>query len=431
MYLPGFKAASTAGGLVSTNPECPDNVGRCPNNGLSAPELGRHNDSVDLTEHTADRPRRRIAFDGRRAERRLVAPVDHSIRTDEGVGPRPEHNHSMREHFLTPASSAATVIRIVGSGAAPNRDAERFSLSVSLTGFDEKLVDVEFTAPALTDKEFQQVKGLPFDDEARAVVAILTVLTEIDQNPDFGTEAGKKQAVEMDAQHVLELIDRPRLTDRELRRYIARRVFEEYSRSTLKINVWFDKLDLLITGATATDFERCCGVLVEEGYLGFGAMGAPPSVEPTAKLVRDVERYGAPKADAVSESDFSADVNAYPPLVNYRESIVEERSRYATALSETELVSVFRAISPTVEAVLRDLLVASGASRTFDNLGQMIAELRRRSIGGPDLWARLNNVHRFGRDLLLHGYGLSDTLVRFACENAFTLLPELASLFPR
>jgi len=146
-------------------------------------------------------------------------------------------------------------------------------------------------------------------------------------------------------------------------------------------------------------------------------------------LVRDVERFGAAHEDATSAVDYAAALSAYPTIASVMPAILAERRRYDVANTETELMSVFRAVPPLVETVVRELLVNLGSKRDHSTLGPMIADLKGRGVGGVGLWSQLEYVLKFGRDLAQHGTALPLAVLRIACENAFELVPQVAVLF--
>ncbi len=107
-----------------------------------------------------------------------------------------------------------------------------------------------------------------------------------------------------------------------------------------------------------------------------------------------------------------------------------ERRRYEAAQSAGELQSVFTATAPVIENILREFLGIVVPGRQFTNLGQMIAVVQQRQIGGLPLLSQLNHILDFGRDLAAHGHQLPEPVIRIACENAFSLATQLGALFP-
>ena len=132
----------------------------------------------------------------------------------------------------------------------------------------------------------------------------------------------------------------------------------------------------------------------------------------------------------IAQQDYEATLNNYPLLKTYTEPLLLEYRRYNTAITPGEIISVFRAISPLVENILRDLLHTHGCSRQFPSLGPMISELQQRDLGSVALYSQLNHILKFSRDLAQHGASVSEPVLRIACENAFELVPQLASIFP-
>lgn len=195
--------------------------------------------------------------------------------------------------------------------------------------------------------------------------------------------------------------------------------------------VRFDDMDKLITGNSELDFIRNVQLLEAEGYaIAHLAMGPTLSgVQPTAKLVREVERWGGPKDDVSSSVEYEAQIAAYGVLQPRAESLLTEHARFLAARSPAELESVFRATAPIVEAVARDMLRSHGCNRDLSTLGPIISEIQSRGLGGIALVSQLNHVLKFGRDLAEHGHAVSEPVLRIACENAFDLAPQLASLY--
>jgi hypothetical protein len=237
--------------------------------------------------------------------------------------------------------------------------------------------------------------------------------------------------VEIRPEDAIAALRPPQQPDRQIRRFIARCVHSAYARGTLREDVILDRIDMDLMGASYRDLIRNCQVLEDEGYLVIGSTSsAAVSVRPTARLVRDVERYGAAREDVVSERDFLGAVSAYGALRDSLETIQLEYRRYSVALSETELQCVFRAIAPVVESVVKDLLRAHGSTANYATLGPAISDLQARGIGGVSLLSQLNHILKFARDQSQHGASLPVPVLRIACENAFELLPQLAALFP-
>jgi hypothetical protein len=180
-----------------------------------------------------------------------------------------------------------------------------------------------------------------------------------------------------------------------------------------------------------TDLLRNVQILAAEEYLNWSQPLADRiDVIPTAKLIREVERFGCAREDATKEQDLLAAIDAYPDLKAHKATMANEWRRYEIAFTDVELQSVFRSIAPIVEQVAKELLLTRGSTTSHPTLGPVIGELRSRKIGGIALWSQLDHILKFGRDLAQHGSDLPDTVVRIACANAFELLPQLGALFP-
>jgi hypothetical protein len=152
--------------------------------------------------------------------------------------------------------------------------------------------------------------------------------------------------------------------------------------------------------------------------------------KPTAQLIREVERYGAAEGDVESEADFTARLVAQAILSAERPAVLAERRRYELAQAPEDVVSVFRAVMPMVEGIVRRLLRAQGSKKEHGSLGPMIAELAERRIGTLGLWSQLSAVLTNGRDISLHGEELPIAVLRITTETCFELIPQLGLLFP-
>ena len=73
--------------------------------------------------------------------------------------------------------------------------------------------------------------GISFESN-REELAVLTVLSEIEQSPDIFAEPGSGEIL-ADSSSVIKNLKRAKFSDREMRRYIVRRVYDHYSRTKL------------------------------------------------------------------------------------------------------------------------------------------------------------------------------------------------------
>ena len=332
----------------------------------------------------------------------------------------------LRNEFLTPGGSELSIT--IGTVApVAGRDATAVVTSVKHASGEKRIrVDVD------TLVQLEGLAGAGRPDEAiasnpMAVLALLAVIDLADTDPSSIAGPGDT-VLPVNYEHSRRLIARGPMTDRDLRRFLARWIHSRFSRNTLRVRVAFSRIDELITGCSATAIDRNLGVLEAEGYLVRLPEIGSRAFSPTVKLVREVERYGAAREDAVAERDYPAALQAYAVLASHRSGITLEWERYTTARTSTELVSVFRALVPYLEAVLSDVLRSHGSAKSNSTLAPMIADLQQRQLADRGLLAKLNHIIVFARDLTAHGATLSEPVVRIACENAFELIPQVAAL---
>jgi hypothetical protein len=334
----------------------------------------------------------------------------------------------LQQLFLTPGGTAL-FIRLVQSGASSTRDGFEYVMDVEIGDVKQRvMVDID----ALVQMEPLSAGRKPdprIDTDLRHVFALLAIVDAVDRDPSFVT--GAPSRLELGVDQAQKLLSRPKPSDREIRRYLARWVYTVYSTSTLDVKVKIDRIDELLLGCTPIDMKSNLGILQAEGYLSVAHVHPPNvgvAVTPTVRLVRDVERFGAARDDVVAESDYPASIAAYPILAPQRAALVAEWARYTVARSAGELLSVFRALAPIAEATVRQVLASHGSRRSDTNLAPMIQELQSRGLGNRALWSKLNHIVVFARDLAEHGDSLTEPVLRIACETVFDLLPQVAAL---
>jgi hypothetical protein len=329
-------------------------------------------------------------------------------------------------------SSSGTQIVVTPRGAEdslPGRDAVRIWLDVSVENGPNSVVPVVYATPDLLAGDLQ-ARDLPSFSMMKGDLGTLRVLQAIETVPELNLGSGA--ALEVGESEIKSLLGRPKASDREVRRYIARKAHAIFARTHLENATVFEQIDFLILGGNKIDVLRNAQVLQQENYLSIIDRGhTTVAVVPRAPLIREVERYGSAKPDAVTDVDYSAALSAYPTLSPWKTTLLMERQRYDLAFTPIELESVFRAVAPSVEAIAKHLLKASGSKRSHASLGLIIGELQERRIGGVALWTQLNHVLKFSRDLEEHGTSLPEPVLRIACANAFELVPQLASLLPQ
>lgn len=321
-----------------------------------------------------------------------------------------------------------------GSEYTKSGDSGSFrDLQISSTGGDSRSLVVRVDDLTYLNG-LREANQLPvLESDSLEVAATAAAIRAVDETPEFFSSS---DAVEISLGYDELSEQRPvsSMGNRTLRRYIARRLYLAWEHVSFDYYLGFGPIDEAITGVGPEGFLRNLQLLEQEeyvvlsrtmdrGFSGFDARG-------TALLIRDVERYGAAKADVESPTDFKARLLLLDTLASERDEIIQERGRYELAQSSVEVVSVFRAISPILEGVVRRLLRASGSTREHGSLGPMIGELRSRTIGTRGLWSQLNAVMTNGRDISLHGEDLPIAVLRIAAETCFELFPQLAILFP-
>jgi len=333
--------------------------------------------------------------------------------------------------WITP--SGTTIAVQTGSEyGRPNDAGVYYDLTVSSTGGNARHVTVRVDEPAYINP-LRQANGLPPLDEAgRRAAALVAAIRAVDSGPDFfASSEPVKLSLDYDA------LDNAksghRLDSQALRRYIARRLYLTWQHGSFDDLLNFDATDEALTGAGPQDFLRNLQLLEQEGYIKLdrtmGTGFSTFSARATAQLVRDVERYGAARNDVESEADFTARLSAYTALQGERAGIIAERRRYELAHTGPDVNSVFRAVMPILEGVVRKLLRSHGSTKEHGTLGPMIAELVERRIGTRGLWSQLNAVLTSGRDISLHGEDLPVAVLRIATETCFELFPQLGALF--
>lgn len=335
------------------------------------------------------------------------------------------------EPFWTLTPSGSTVgVELRSVDRHPDRDLERHWVSVQSDSRAPELLCVGIPAPSLVNVTLTQA-GLPGLQDVREKIVMVAAIKAFDH---FETLPIEDQAplVLVDGEDAVRILTPGRPNDREIRRWLARRLHLTYSRGTLNESTIIGEIEMAVLGITLIDLMRNSQLLEAEGYLRLQASTQHTiTLQPIAKLIREVERYGAAKADAVSETDFLAALAAYPALGSFTEALTLEFRRFNAATTQAELHSSFRAVAPIVESILKELLRAHGSSKDHASIGPAIQECQHRRIGGVALYSQLDHILRFGRDLAQHGAQLPESVLRIACANAFELVPQLASLFPR
>lgn len=305
-------------------------------------------------------------------------------------------------------------------------------LNVGSTGGELRPVEVRLDAPEYINGLRVKNQLPPLTEQDRAEAARVAAIRAVDASPDF---FGDAEPLRLELGY--EELDSPPVepvSDKALRRYLARRLYLVWQDGSFDDYLRFEPTDVALTGVGPEAFLRNLQLLEQEGYVEvsrtFGAGFSGFEARATADLVRDVERHGDARADVESQEDFNARIEGLGSLAPERASVIAERHRYEVAQTTEEVASVFRAVMPVLEGLVRRLLRAHGSDKEHGTLGPMISELRQLSIGTRGLWSQLNAVLNNGRDISLHGEELPVAVLRMACENCFELFPQLGQLFP-
>lgn len=321
-------------------------------------------------------------------------------------------------------------VRLDRTDIHPDRDVDRVWYELISAG-EAYSVCVQLIAPRMINVQLQN-DGLPPYSSIREKLALLALLRSADSLDSLRCEKDGTLLLDVDSQSASIVLQGRRISDGEIRRFIARRMYDEYTRGTLHSAIVIDDNDFALAGAHLGDFVRNAEVLEEEGYLITGARNSTGlMVTPTASLIRDVERYGAARPDVISEQDYLGSLGGYPVLGAALPTISLEYRRYATATTRLELMSVFRAIAPVVEEVLRNVLKGLGVKAGLPNLGAMISAFEAHPACNAAALAQLRHILKFARDVSQHGGEFSEPALRIVCETAFALIPQLASSLPR
>ena len=246
-------------------------------------------------------------------------------------------------------SGLTAMLLFEGEQKSPHRDAwDRWYTAWTADETKER-VCVRFLSPGLMDMHLHSLGRGGFEQN-KANLGLLAVLDNFDGLAELPADPHGNRVIEIRSEDAAQLLDPPKQSDREIRRFLTRRIYDAFSRSTLTTPCAIRTLDALICGASLDDLLRNAQLLEEEGYLKIEAT-APDglAILPRAKLIREVERYGASREDAAEEADILAAIGAYAGIRRHEGAISLEYRRYAAARTAVELESVFRALAPIVE----------------------------------------------------------------------------------
>ncbi len=331
-------------------------------------------------------------------------------------------------------TSSGTTLGVTGGTKVPrpNHSGIAYSFDVTSSGGLARSVRVRVDDPVYVNRVRGENGLPPLGETDLRTHAWVAAVRSADRIPEF-FDVDDPADVELSYQDFDPHSGPPALPDRDLRRYIARRVYLFWKVTSFDDYFVFDQRDVLLTRVGVSGFLRNAQLLEQEGYIEIGRTHDDGfdgcAVRATARLVRDVERYGAAAADAETEADFVDRLKLAPGLELEREGILAERARYELARTQTEVASVFRALVPILEGAARRLLTELGSTRALPNLGPIIGEFNRMNVGDVGVRSLLNAV-KTGRDVVLHGHHLEVAALRIHVDTCFELLLQLGPLFP-
>lgn len=330
----------------------------------------------------------------------------------------------MTEYFVTRSGLPVRILYDSDDRNPPSGD-ERVAFRLFLDGSTRSCrVIIHLKEVTELKKTVEQASNVDWSTERQAIL-FLAVLA----NSELASVQVPSLDIPLEPADAMKLLKQPPMSDPELRVFVARRVYDTVSRSALRDPVKTDPLDARICGVSPVHLLRAAQVLEEEGYLGvYTSTQDTITIIARASLIRDIERYGAPKADSTMADDLLAALASYPIAKQRLPAIRLEYGRFTSATTQQELISVYKAIAPELEGLVRDVLAHVGGKPSSENLGQMIAELQSRRLASLSIVSQLRHVHKFARDMAEHGESLPDPVLRIACANAFAVMPAIAAL---
>lgn len=303
-----------------------------------------------------------------------------------------------------------------------------YRVFVSSSGGSHTTLDVRFHTPDLTGIARKHQGLEPPTDAERLDAALIAGLRAVDADPTL-FEVEEPEPISVGSDEFDDLLTTPMIGNRPLRQYIARTLYIEWNENGFDEPIRFRPLDTALTGGDPNDFRKNLQVLAGDGLVTLTARSGAGfdgfEAIATSDLIRQVERYGAAQADVERSADYLDRIKLIPTLSDEFDLIALQRSRFDSATSPEEIVSVFRALAPEVEAVVQRLLTADGSEKQHTSLGPMIHDLTHRSVGDLALRSLVSALKTNARDIAQHGGKLPEGVVRIATENCFELLPLL------
>ena len=122
------------------------------------------------------------------------------------------------------------------------------------------------TVSAQGSEEYKRPSLPPLGARERAEAAWVAAVRAVDGSPGF-FETAEPLKIDLRYDDLDETAIPSRISDQDLRRYVARRLYLLWKEASFDVDLEFDGRDAALTGAGPTDFLRNLQLLQEEGYV--------------------------------------------------------------------------------------------------------------------------------------------------------------------
>jgi hypothetical protein len=189
----------------------------------------------------------------------------------------------MREYFIT-RSGLRVRLEWDMDDPSPPRFSRQAAVHIYVEGspkYERVIIELKDFTKLKVQLASQYQIDLGVEEEYRALVC-LAALHAAEKLDTYPRHEGGSVRASFELKDLMPVIQPVRLQDRELRVYLARRIYDEVSRQTLSDPVNIDSLDFAISGAKIDDFVRAAQILEEEGrtWRLRTATGAPSQSGP-------------------------------------------------------------------------------------------------------------------------------------------------------
>ena len=167
---------------------------------------------------------------------------------------------------------------------------------------------MQLIADPLTSESLQQ-EGLPGLDEIRDKAVRLAAVTHYDPLASLPEDDAGNRLLDLDGAAVIALLRPPKRPDREIRRFVVRRIYQEYSLATLDglegllPGIQIRRLDTFsLLNALVADPESAGLENVTDACLTFGVVGRAICKRPNRHLFWDAAHPTAAGHGAVADA---------------------------------------------------------------------------------------------------------------------------------